>query len=165
MTYGKEAKNMSHTGKLGDHPLGGAVGAAVGAVAAAAAVGAAEGAAFGTAAGLPGMAAGVAIGGIAGALAGKGIGQLVNPNAEEAYWRNQHQHQNYFDSITEYDSYAPAYRFGIEAYSTYVGRDFDEIEAQLGGQWDAVRGSSRLTWETARLAARDAYERLSKQNA
>lgn len=165
MSYNREAKILSHPGKIGDHPVGGAVGAAVGAVAAAAAVGAVEGAAFGTVAGLPGMAAGVAIGGVAGALAGKGIAQQINPNAEESYWRNQHKHQNYFDSVIAYDSYAPAYRFGIEAYSTYVGRKFDEIEAQLCKQWDDARGESRLTWDTAKLATRDAYERLCNKNA
>jgi hypothetical protein len=165
MTYSKEAKILPHPGKLGDHPVGGAVGAAVGAMAAAVAVGAVEGAAFGTVAGLPGMAAGVAIGGVAGALAGKEIAQRVNPNAEEIYWRDQHQHQAYFDSVIAYDSYAPAYRFGIEAYSTYVGRNFDEIEAQLGEQWNEARGTSRLAWDTARLATRDAYERLYNQNA
>ena len=165
MTYGKEAEILSHPGKLGDHPVGGAVGAAVGAMAAAAAVGAVEGATLGTIAGLPGMAAGIAIGGVAGALAGKEIAQLVNPNAEEAYWRNQHKHQAYFDSLVAYDSYVPAYLFGIEAYSTYVGRKFDEIEAQLGKQWNDERGTSRLTWDTARLATRDAYERLCNQNS
>jgi hypothetical protein len=29
--------------------------------------------------------------------------------------------------------------------------------------WEEFRGSSRLTWETARLASKDAYERLCKQ--
>ncbi len=165
MTYGKEAKNLSHPSKRGDHPVGGAVGAAVGVVATAAVVGAVEGATLGTLAGLPGIAAGIAIGGVAGALAGKEIAQLVNPNAEEVYWRNQHKHQAYFDSTVAYDNYAPAYRFGIDAYSTYVGRNFDEIEAQLENQWEDARDSSRLTWGTAKLATRDAYERLCNQNA
>ncbi len=165
MTYSKEAKILSHPGKLGDHPVGGAVGAAVGAVAGSAAVGAVTGATLGTIVGFPGMAAGVAIGGVVGALAGKAIAQQINPNEEEVYWLNQHKHQAYFDSTTAYDSYAPAYRFGIEAYSTYVGRKFDEVEAQLGKQWDDARGTSRLTWDTARLATRDAYERLYNKNA
>jgi len=164
MAYNNEAKTIN-PGKLGDHPLGGAVGAAVGAVAGAAVVGAAQGAVLGTVAGLPGMAAGVAIGGVVGALAGKETGQIVNPNAEEIYWRDQHKNQAYFNSTTTYDSYAPAYRYGIEAYSTYSGRKFDEIEPQLANEWDKSRGTSRLTWETAKLATRDAYERLYNRNA
>lgn len=164
MAYSNEANAPARPGKLGDHPVGGAVGAAVGATAAAATVGAVEGAALGTVAGLPGMAAGVAIGGVIGALAGKEVAQLVNPNAEDAYWRNNYKNRTYFDSVTTYDSYAPAYRLGIEAYTTYVGRSFDEIEPQLGRQWETSRGDSRLTWDTAKLATRDAYERLCNIN-
>jgi len=165
MTYSNEAKVATNPGKLGDHPVGGAVGAVVGAVAAAAAVGAVQGAALGTVAGLPGMAAGVAIGGVVGALAGKETAQIVNPNAEEIYWRDNHKNQAYFNSTTSYDNYAPAYRYGIEAYSTYVGRKFDEIEPQLAKEWDSARGTSRLTWDTAKLATRDAYERLCNRKA
>lgn len=164
MTSNKEAKILSHPGNLGDHPVGGAVGAAIGAAASAVAVGAAEGAAAGTVAGLPGMIAGVAIGGVIGALAGKEIAQRVNPNAEEIYWQEEHKNQAYFNSLETYDSYAPAYRFGIDAYNTFLGRSFDEIEPQLAKQWDAARGTSRLTWDTAKLAVRDAYERLCNQN-
>ncbi len=160
MSNFNQAKKSTDSGKLGDHPVGGAVGAAIGATAAGIAVGAAEGAALGTVAGLPGMAAGIAIGGVVGALTGKEVAQIMNPNAEEAYWSKEHQNRAYFDSVVAYDSYAPAYRMGIEAYSTYVGRDFDEIEPQLAAQWEGARGTSRLTWDTAKLAVRDAYERL-----
>lgn len=164
MTNERTAKVVTHTGKLGDHTVGGAVGAAVGATVAAVAVGAAEGAALGTVAGLPGMLAGVGIGGVLGALAGKETAQLVNPTTEDAYWRDNYKNRAYFDSVVTYDSYAPAYRFGIEAYTTYVGRPFDTIEEQLGKQWENARGTSRLTWNTAKLATRDAYERLCKRN-
>lgn len=155
MTFKNHVKTPANTDTVGDHPIGGAIGAVIGAV---------DGAAFGTLAGLPGVATGIVIGGIAGALAGKAAAQLVNPNEEEKYWRDNHQNQSYFDSTTTYDSYAPAYRYGIEAYSTYSGRKFDEIEAQLAKEWDKARGTSRLTWDTARLAARDAYERLHNRN-
>jgi len=144
MSNFNQAKKSTDSGKLGDHPVGIAVGAA-------------EGAALGTVAGLPGMAAGIAIGGVVGALTGKEVAQIMNPNAEEAYWSKEHQNRAYFDSVVAYDSYAPAYRMGIEAY---VGRDFDEIDPQLAAQWEGARGTSRLTWDTAKLAVRDAYERL-----
>ena len=160
MTSNNQVKASTNPGKLGDHPVGGAVGAAIGAAATAAVVGATQGAALGTVAGLPGMIAGVAIGGVVGALAGKETAQIVNPNEEEIYWRDNHKNQAYFNSTTTYDSYAPAYRYGIEAYSTYVGRKFDEVEPQLAKEWDKARGTSRLTWDTAKLAVRDAYERL-----
>jgi hypothetical protein len=165
MTYAKPEKKESNPGNHGEHTVGGAIGAAVGAATAAVIVGAAEGAAVGTVAGLPGMLAGVGIGGVLGALAGKEAAQLVNPTTEDDYWRENYKHRAYFDSLTAYDGYAPAYRFGIEAYTTYAGRSFDEIEAQLGNQWEKARGTSRLTWDTAKLASKDAYERLSENKA
>ncbi len=169
MTHSKNPNANIHASKQDSHIVGGSVGAAIGAVAGAAAAGALEGAAVGTVAGAPGIVAGVAIGATLGALAGKDIAQSVSPNKEEAYWRNNHKHRDYFDSAIAYDSYAPAYRFGIEAYSTYVGRDFAEIEAQLEKQWNREigneeRGPSRLTWATAKFATRDAYERLCHLN-
>lgn len=170
MAHGKHEKSNIHPAKHDSHIVGGSIGAAIGAAAGAAAAGALEGAALGTMAGAPGMVAGVAIGATLGAIAGKDIAKSVNPDKEEAYWKNNHKHRNYFDSTITYDSYAPAYRFGIEAYSTYVGRDFDQIEAQLENQWNKEirneeRGTSRLTWDTARLATRDAYERLREINS
>jgi hypothetical protein len=169
MAHTKNMKSNTHSTKHDSHIIGGSVGAAIGAAAGAAAAGALEGAALGTMAGAPGMVAGVAIGAALGAIAGKDIAKSVNPDKEEAYWKNNHKHRHYFDSTVLYDSYAPAYRFGIEAYSTYVGRDFNEIEAQLEKQWNTEihndeRGTSRLTWATAKLATRDAYERLCKNN-
>jgi hypothetical protein len=166
MTQDKHDKSTMHD----SHILGGSVGATIGAAAGAVAAGAMQGAALGTVAGAPGMVAGVALGATLGAMVGKDIATNVNPDAEEAYWKNNHMHRNYYDSTITYDSYAPAYRYGIEAYSTYVGRDFDEIEAQLEKQWNKEtgneeRGASRLSWDTARLATRDAYERLSENNS
>ena len=160
MTYNKEAKAPAPD-KIGDHPVGGAIGAAVGAIDGAVVVGAVQGAALGTVAGLPGMVAGVAIGGVIGALVGKEVAQQIDPNKEEAYWRDNHEHQAYFNSTARYDAYAPAYRYGIEVFSLYGGRSFEEVEPQIAGGWDGARGPSRLTWETAKLATRDAYNRLS----
>jgi hypothetical protein len=151
---------VRHAGTLADHALGSGVGAVAGALSTAAIVGAAQGAVAGTAAGLPGMVAGVLLGGAVGALVGNEMAQAVNPTTEEAYWQANHQNRSYFDSLQGYDNYAPAYRFGIESYQIFLGRDFDEIEEQLGHQWESARGPSRLTWETARLATRDAYDRL-----
>jgi hypothetical protein len=170
MAQGKYIKSHSQKTKKENHLLGELVGATVGAAAGAAAAGVIEGAALGTMAGAPGIVAGVVVGGVLGAIAGKDIAESVNPSKEEAYWENNHKHQDYFDSTITYDSYAPAYRFGIEAYSTYLGRDFNEIEMQMERQWNKQidneeRGASRLTWATAKFPVRDAYERLFKLNS
>lgn len=160
MAYDNKAKVPTHVGERGDHPVGGAVGAAVGAAAGATAVGAMQGAALGTVAGLPGMAAGVAIGGVVGALAGKGVAQEFNPTTEDAYWSQHYKTRPYVEQGMDYDTYRPAYRHGIDAYSKYEGRKFEEIEPKLSEDWQNAHGDSALPWEKAKLAAGDAYDRL-----
>ena len=164
MAYEKSAKKVAtHVGEYGDHPVAGAVGAAVGAAAGAAVVGAAQGTMLGTVAGLPGMAAGIAIGGVVGALAGKGVGQEVNPTTEDAYWSENYATRPYITNTATYDDYRPAYLHGVDAYNRNAGRQFDEIEPQLGSEWEKARGSSNLGWDNAKPATRDAYDRLYNQ--
>lgn len=160
MAYDNKVKVATHVGKHGDHPLGGAVGAAVGAAAGGAAVAAAQGAALGSVAGLPGMAAGVAIGGVIGALAGKGAAQEINPTTEDIYWSENYKDRSYIEKDANYDSYGPAYRHGIDAYSRYEDSKFDDIEPTLRRDWEKARENSALSWDKARPAARDAYDRL-----
>lgn len=163
MTNVKKVKVATHEGEYGDHPVGGAVGAAVGAAAGAAVVGAAQGAMLGTVAGLPGMAAGVAIGGVVGALAGKGVAQEINPTTEDAYWADNFDTRPYVSAGTSFDDYRPAYRHGVEAFTRNPGRQFDDIEPQLGREWEKARGDSNLGWDNAKPASRDAYDRLYNQ--
>ena len=159
-TSSKTRVTPTHSGELGDHPVGGAVGAVVGAVAGAAAVGAAQGAAVGAMAGPAGLAAGVAIGGVIGALAGKGAAQIINPTTEDAYWSEHYTTRPYIEPNVTYDEYGPAYRHGIEAYGRFEGRRYEEIEPQLSKEWDKARGTSNLSWDKATPATRDAYDRL-----
>jgi hypothetical protein len=42
-----------------------------------------------------------------------------------------------------YDDYGPAYAYGVNSYSTYAGRDWDDVEPELSGRWDTARGSPR----------------------
>lgn len=153
----------THPGKYGEHPLGGMVGAAIGATAgagAAAAAGASTGAALGAVAGPGGVIAGAGIGGVVGALAGKGIAQMVNPTTEDAYWSKNYQTRPYVESNTTYDTYRPAYTHGVDSFSKYEGRSFDDVEADISRDWEASQGDRSLTWDKAKPATRDAYERL-----
>jgi hypothetical protein len=154
----KKQKVATHEGKLGEHPVGGAVGAAVGAAAGAATAGAIEGAAIGSVAGVPGAAAGIIAGGLAGAYIGKGVAQEINPTTEDAYWSENYRNRSYISQGETYEAYRPAYRYGVEGYSKYEGRDFDEVEPEFRKEWD-ISGQS-LPWEKARPATRDAYDRL-----
>lgn len=138
----------------GAHPVGTAAGAAAGGAA---------GAAVGTAVGGPvGTAVGAVVGAVGGGLAGKAAGEAVNPSVEDAYWRDSYSTQPYYKSGLSYDDdYAPAYRLGYEGPGRYAGRKYDEVETKLEGEWDRVKGKSKLAWADAKHATRSAWDRVS----
>jgi hypothetical protein len=107
------------------------------------------------------MAAGAAIGGLAGGMAGKGVGHMVNPAEESAYWNSSYQTQPYYTPGYTYDDYGPAYELGYNGYGRYAGRSYDEAENDLRDDWDRVKGKSRLTWEQAKSATRAAWNRVA----
>ena len=151
----KDANRDPITGAPGSHPIGTGVGAAGGGAA---------GAAIGSVAGPVGTVAGAVIGAVAGGLAGKGVAEQIDPTAEEAYWRENHKTRPYAKSTT-YDEYAPAYRYGWESRQRHAGKNFDEIETDLARDWETRRGPSGLSWQNARHATRDAWERIGTGGA
>lgn len=134
-------------------------GAVVGGVAGGVTGGMAAGAAIGGMTGPVGAVVGAAVGAVAGAVAGKAM--KVEPEAEEAYWRESYASRPYVTTGSTYDDYGPAYRHGVDAYSRYPDRSFDEVEPELGRDWNSARGRSSLEWDNARHATRDAWQRLS----
>jgi hypothetical protein len=142
------------TGAPGSHPLGTGIGAV-----SAGAAGAAIGSAAGPAGSIVGAAIGVVVGAVAGGLVGKGVAEAISPTDEDAYWRESYKTRPYVPSGALYESYQPAYRHGWEARSKFSGKGFDDIEGNLRGEWERRKYPDNLTWEQARDAARDAYER------
>ena len=142
---------------LGSHPVGTGVGAAAGGIAGAAAAGAVAGSAVGPAGTLVGALAGAVVGG----LAGKGIAELIDPTAEEAYWRDNYSSRPYVTRGATFDDYGPAYRYGVDSYGRYEGRTFDEVESDLSRDWQRAKGKSKLTWDNAKHATRDSWQRVS----
>src|SRR5688572_20647976 len=142
------------------HPVATSVGAAVGGVVGGAAGGAAAGAAVGGLTGPAGAALGAVAGAAVGAMAGKGLGKEIDPVAEDAYWRQNYTSRPYVQGMRSYDDYAPAYRYGVDTYSRYRGRSFDDVESDLSRDWGTARGRSSLEWGNARHAARDGRIRL-----
>jgi len=138
-------------GTVGGALAGGAAGGVAG--------GALAGAAVGGLTGPAGAAIGAAVGAVAGALGGKAIADMINPAAERDYWKKNYSSRPYATSSSVYDDYAPAYQLGYKRYPEYHGRSFDEVEPEFRRHWDAERGSSRLAWEDAKHATRDAFER------
>lgn len=141
------------TGAPGAHPVGTGLGAAGGAAA---------GAVAGSVAGPVGAVVGGAVGAVVGGLAGKGAAEVVNPTAEEAYWRENYSGRPYVTAGTGYDEYAPAYRYGWESRGHFIGSKFEDVEGDLGREWDRVKGGSKLGWDKARFAAKDAWDRIER---
>ena len=105
------------SGTPGAHPLGTGTGAASGGIA---------GAVAGMAVGGPvGSVIGAAVGAVAGGLAGKGAAEVVNPTAEEVYWRDTYVREPYYMSGKPYEYYAPGFRAGWEGRMRYHGSAFD----------------------------------------
>jgi outer membrane lipoprotein SlyB len=138
-----------------EHNLGKGIGTAGGA-----AVGATAGGAL---AGPVGAAAGAAVGAVAGGVVGMGVAHAVNHDEEDAYWREQHSREPYYDPLRTYDDYAPAYRMGYEGRARYDEGTFDQYEPAMGNDWDSFRAQSRLTWAEARHAARAGWERFERK--
>ena len=150
----RERARDGSPGPLGVHPVGTVVGGAAGAVAA--------GAAVGSVAGPVGAAVGAAIGAAAGGMTGKLVADLADPQMEDEFWRKNWSDRKYIDGGFTYDQdWAPAYRYGVEAYNRYPERSYDEIESDLSTGWEGARGESRLDWHRARHATRDAWQRVS----
>lgn len=142
------------TGAPGAHPVGTGVGAASGGAA---------GAAIGSAVGGPiGAGVGIVAGAIIGGLAGKGAAESIDPTAEDAYWRENYRTREYIDPGATYETYEPAYRAGYVGFSRHRGRRFDDIESELRDDYERTAGNPSLSWEKARQAARDAWDRLEK---
>jgi hypothetical protein len=83
---------------------------------------------------------------------------LINPMAEEAYWREAYRREPYYRDDLTYEDYGPAYRVGYTGPVRRQG-EFEQLEGELKRDFDQVRGRSRLRWEDAREATRAAWRR------
>ena len=141
------------SGAPGAHPVGVGLGGAGGAMA---------GAAMGSFGGPIGALIGGAVGAVAGAAAGKGVAERMDPTGEAEYWRTEYAARPYFDRTYTYDDYAPAYALGSELRSMRDGDWKSLSEPYLRAEWEMAKGKSRLTWDQAQHAARDAFARSDR---
>ncbi len=145
------------SGEPGAHPIGTGVGATIGAVLA--------GAAAGSVVGPVGTVIGMAIGATLGGLTGKGLAENIDPTTEDAYWRQEYRGRPYVEADASYDNYGPAYGYGVSAFGRFEGRAFELIEPELAQDWNAMRGQSDLSWDRARPAVKDAWQRMNEFRA
>ncbi len=137
----------------GSHPVGTGVGALGGA---------ATGAAVGSAAGPVGTVVGGVVGAVAGGVAGHSVAAMIDPAAEDAYWRDNYRNESYADGDLGYDQYAPAYRTGYTGYGKYAGREWDEVENDLQHDYERAKGKSSLAWSDAKHATKAAWHKVER---
>lgn len=149
-------RNPDSTTRTADsHPVGVAVGGVTG--------GAAAGAIAGTMFGPIGTLIGAGLGVIAGAAVGRGVAERLDEQGETEYWRNTYQTRPYAKHEYDFDrDYSAAYSYGLRAREQMGSRTFDEAESDLREGWNQSRGESRLDWEEARPAIRDAFDRADR---
>ena len=139
------------SGALGAHPVGTGVGAASG--------GAAD-AAIGSVGGPIGAAVGLVAGAVAGGLAGKGVAEQIDPTVEDNYWRDAYGNRSYNDRSEPYEKYQSAYRTGYEGFGRYPGLSYEQVESDLQRDYESSRGNSGVSWDRAKQATRDAWNRV-----
>jgi hypothetical protein len=84
-------------------------------------------------------------------------------DAQNSYWRENYRNRPYYNSSRDYNSMQPAYRYGVDMYVRNNGRSFDELDqSELQSGWKQARGNSNLSWEDAKAATRDAYNRMGQ---
>lgn len=142
------------TGEAGAHPVGVGVGTAAG--------GAAAGAVAGMVAGPVGAVVGAIVGGVAGGYGGKAIAESFDPTTEHAYWQENYKSRTYVDKADSYDTYRPAYQYGMESRSRYPGKKFDDVESDLASGWQSTKTNTKLGWDKAKHAARDAWDHVER---
>ena len=142
------------SGTPGAHPLGTGAGAASGAVA---------GGVAGLAVGGPvGGIVGIAVGAVAGGLAGKGAAELVNPTAEELFWKETYVREPFYVAGRSFEYYAPGFRAGWEGRVRHDGRSFDEAEPALKANYNLSKSELDPLWQEVRPAAHAAWNRASR---
>jgi hypothetical protein len=88
----------------------------------------------------------------------KGNARSVAQKDLEAYWSERFSERPYVVPGSSFDDYGPAYRYGVDVVRRYEARSFDDVEDELRGDWKKARGSSKLDWNQAKHAVRDAWD-------
>lgn len=137
------------TDQPGSHPIEAGIGAAIG--------GAAAGLAVGTlTAGPLGAVAGAIVGGAAvGGLAGKGVGELIDPTAEDNWIHRWTQGKPETPTEENITAQRRAFRFGTMAARQYPGKLFREVDDSLKASWNAT---DTVAWERVRDSVRAGFE-------
>ncbi|MET0717325.1 MAG: hypothetical protein ABWY48_01370 [Pseudoxanthomonas sp.] len=76
----------------------------------------------------------------------------------DRYFASRFENAGYRAGDESFDDYRPAYRYGTQTRTRYADRDWDDqLESELKEGWERTKGTSRLTWERAKAAVKDAF--------
>lgn len=89
----------------------------------------------------------------------------INPND---HWRESYLTRPYYQEAQldtpdlDYDrDFSKAYEIGSRARSEYSrDTEFKDVEGNLEESWEELKAESRLKWEQAKQAIKDAWDRL-----
>lgn len=110
--------------------------------------------------GTPGLTLGAVAGGAAGAIIGHRLSEAADPRGDLGHFQQVFRTTPYYADGMNWDDYAPAYRYGLDTYTTHGGQPFATAASALAEDWGRVRGVSRLSWEQAQPAVEHAWREL-----
>lgn len=84
-------------------------------------------------------------------------------HATDRFFSDRYETADYYDEEYDFDDYRQAYRFGTYCRTRYPERDWDDrLEDEIKDQWEEFKGNSRLAWEKAKHAAKDAWHSVER---
>jgi hypothetical protein len=151
------------SGDTGMHAVGVGVGATAGGAMAGAVIGFAGGAVAGPLGAAIGAAVGTTLGAIGGGYTGKHIAERVNPTTEDHHWRHAYSSREYVTRGDTYETWEPAYEYGIEMREWLLDKTWEEAEPMIKTGWEQSAAGATMPWERAKPAILDAWDHLTPE--
>jgi hypothetical protein len=84
---------------------------------------------------------------------------------EELWWRSNFTSRPYAAGRS-FDDFRPAYKYGYQSASHYMGRPWNDVEQDIRSGWDKFegKGPGGAQWENIKDAVRDAWHRITGQH-
>lgn len=87
-------------------------------------------------------------------------------DAENNYWQEHYSSRPYYNKSRDYNTYQPAYRYGVDLYNQNPGVPYSSLnQEQLKMGWNSARDKSQMDWADVQIATQDAYNRLYESNS
>ena len=87
---------------------------------------------------------------------------LTISSFDDNYWRQNHSSRQYIEKDANYEDYQLAYQTGHEGCDRYLGKSFDEAEAELKRDYESLlaqKAETGMAWDKVKDAAREAWDR------